>query len=140
MEPTDSTIAKQTEQRKVALVCLARDNAQRDYPARDYISNKNRARRDLRNALSELVFNSQGARHGTDRQHNCKANRTAQGGASVLGAGQRTKGLPRSRHGLKHQPGPSGFAECCSRNGDFMSNNSYVSDCDALEEMACRRG
>jgi len=60
MEPTDSTIAKQTEQRKVALVCLARDNAQRDYPARDYISNKNRARRDLRNALSELVFNSQG--------------------------------------------------------------------------------
>ena len=60
MEPTDSTIAKQTKQRKRTLVCLARDNAQRDYPARDYISIKNRARRDLRNALSELVFNSQG--------------------------------------------------------------------------------
>jgi len=54
MEPTDSTIAKQTEQRKVALVCLARDNARRDYPARDTDSSTSQGRQDLLNAVLEM--------------------------------------------------------------------------------------
>jgi len=54
MEPTDSTIAEQTTRRKVSLVCLARDNAQRDYPARDTDSSTSQGRQDLLNAVLEM--------------------------------------------------------------------------------------
>ena len=54
MSTETDTIAKQTKQRKRTLVCLARDNARRDYPARDTDSSTSQGRQDLLNAVLEM--------------------------------------------------------------------------------------